>query len=456
MKYRLFALLFVCFFKGYSQQTPIFNLLRYDDDFSYLKNDTSKSWYSKLKYQPLSSDGNAYISFGGDFRYQYFYLRNERWGEFATVDWFLYARHIVHADLHLNQKLRMFVQLQSSIAPGKNNKSPVDQNTLDLQQAFIEYHSSGDVSQKLLLRFGRQELNYGSQRLVSVSEGPNNRQIFDAFKFQYAAKNLVTDLFYSHHLQDRKGVFDDRYDKNNRFFGSYTVLSDIPVFQNVDLYYFGLNKKRAVFDEAVGKENRHTIGTRVSGKTSSWRYDVEGDFQFGRFGGKRISAWQFSSNAGYKLNRLKFQPEIGLKTDVISGDEHAGDNLHRSFNPLFNRGGYFGLAALVSPVNLIDIHPSLKFELIKKKLATQIGYTAFWRYSKNDGFYGPGVSLLYSGNNTTNKFIGDQVVWQMTFSPNAFLYISPEFTWFRPGAYLKEVGPGKNLVYTGLTTQLKF
>ena len=231
MKYLLSALLIICFLKGYSQQTPIFHLLRYDDDFSYLKNDTSRSWYEKLKYHPLSKNGDAYLSFGGDFRYQYFYMLNERWGEVAKVDWFLYARNIVHADLHLNKEFRMFVQLQSSLAPGKNTKSPVDQNVLDLQQAFLEYHSTGDPSRKLLFRFGRQELNYGSQRLVSVSEGPNNRQIFDAVKFQYTAKNLVSDLFYSHHLQDRKGVFDDRYDKDNRFFGSYTVLSDVPVFQ---------------------------------------------------------------------------------------------------------------------------------------------------------------------------------------------------------------------------------
>jgi hypothetical protein len=186
------------------------------------------------------------------------------------------------------------------------------------------------------------------------------------------------------------------------------VLSDIPVFQNLDLYYFGLMKKNAVFDEAAGKENRHTLGTRVSGKTTSWRYDFEGNFQFGRFSGKRISAWTLSSNAGYRINQLKFQPEIGLKTDLASGDEHAGDNVHRSYNPLFPRGGYFGLAALVNPVNLIDIHPSLKFELIKNKLATQIGYAAFWRYSKSDGLYGPGVSLLYSGRNTHSKYVVDQ------------------------------------------------
>jgi hypothetical protein len=79
MKYFLFALLFSCFIKGYSQQTPTFNLPRYEDDFSYLKYDTSKTWYDELKYQPLSTNGNSYLSFGGDFRYQYFYMRNESW-----------------------------------------------------------------------------------------------------------------------------------------------------------------------------------------------------------------------------------------------------------------------------------------------------------------------------------------------------------------------------------------
>lgn len=63
----------------------------------------------------------------------------------------------------------------------------------------------------------------------------------------------------------------------------------------------------------------------------------------------------------YKFSKTKLKPEIGLKTELIRGDREYDDNKPETFNPLFPRGGYFGLAALIGPVNLIDIHPSLSF-----------------------------------------------------------------------------------------------
>ncbi len=55
-----------------------FKSLRYEEDYVSLKSDSSQSWYKNTKYKPLP--GNAYISIGGDIRYQYFHFKNEDWG----------------------------------------------------------------------------------------------------------------------------------------------------------------------------------------------------------------------------------------------------------------------------------------------------------------------------------------------------------------------------------------
>jgi len=41
----------------------------------------------------------------------------------------------------------------------------------------------------VLLRVGRQELMYGSQRLIAVREAPNNRIAFDGLKFIFNKKS---------------------------------------------------------------------------------------------------------------------------------------------------------------------------------------------------------------------------------------------------------------------------
>ena len=197
------------------------------------------------------------------------------------------------------------------------------------------------------------------------------------------------------------------------------------------MYYFGLWKSNARFDDGIGKEMRHSIGSRIWANKKFWRYDIEGLYQFGDFANKKIDAWTFSINTGYKFANAILKPEIGIKTELISGDATYNDNKLQTFNPLFPRGGYFGLVSLIGPANLFDIHPSFTLEL-SRRLFLNMDYDIFWRYSRNDGIYGPNVALIYSGNNSNQKSIGRQYSTYLEYTPNNFLYFRGEFTWFRP------------------------
>jgi Alginate export len=308
---------------------------------------------------------------------------------------------------------------------------------------------------KWLLRIGRQEFAYGSQRLIAVRDGPNNRQSFDALKGIFTAGNYKADLFFSHYVKAKKQLFDDGFNKDSKFWGAYLVRNKIPFLHNIDLYYLGLWKRKAVFDDGVAKEVRHSIGNRIWNNTGRVKYDMEAVYQFGKFAKKNISAWTLSFNTAYKLSQTGLKPEIGLKTEWISGDAAYDDNKLQSFNPLFPRGGYFGLASLIGPANLFDIHPSLTLELTRK-LFVDIDYDIFWRYSVNDGIYTPGVALIYSGKNNSYKNIGRQLTTDLVYMPNNFLYFRGEFTWFDAGSFLRAAGSGKDILFTGITAQIKF
>lgn len=439
------------------QTTPVFKPLRYDENHTALKNDSSDKWYNKIKYKPLNANGSTYISLGGELRYQYFYFKNEDWGESPKdKDGYILTRYLAHADFHAGKHFRTFVQLQSSLANGKlTTPSPVDENQLDLHQAFIDVTLPIANQQQLLLRTGRQEFSYGSQRLVSVRDGPNNRQSFDAVKLVYSNPVLKADVFFSHYVLAKRNIFDDGFNKNTKFWGAYFVVNKIPVLKNVDVYYFGLSKANATFDDGTGKEIRHSVGSRIWKKTGNWNYDFEGLYQWGKFADKGIAAWTLSSNAFYTFRQVKFEPQIGLKTELISGDKHYNDGKLNSFNPLFPRGAYFGLAALIGPSNLADMHPSISLDL-SKTVDLSFDCDIFWRYSSNDGIYAPNTSLIYSGKNISSKFIGQQYSTELAYTPNPFLYFRAEFTWFKSGSYLKSASLGKDIIFTGFTAQLKF
>lgn len=440
-----------------AQQYPDFKPLRFDEDYRVLAADTSQgNWYRTIKYTPLSASGNSFVSFGGDMRYQYFYVKNENWGDDPKdPDGYVLTRWLFHTDAHFGNHFRTFLQVQSSTADGKESTSPVDLNPLDLHQAFAEYTSSLGGGGSISFRFGRQELSYGSQRLVSMREGPNNRQAFDAAKLMLHNKNTKADFFYSNYVIAQKDIFDDEFTHDRKFWGSYITLNNLPLVKNLDIYYLGYRRSEATFNDAQGNEMRHSVGARSWGKYNGWRYDAEALYQFGKVGQKNINAYTTSLNGGYEFSGVRFKPEIGLKTEVISGDRREGDNSLQTFNPLFPRGAYFGLASVVGPSNLIDIHPSVNFEL-SKSIEWVVDYDMFWRYSTNDGIYAPNVAMIYPAGTSGARKIGRQLESEIVFQPNQYLYFRAEITWFQASDYLKASGAGKDIIFAGVTTQLKF
>jgi len=290
---------------------------------------------------------------------------------------------------------------------------------------------------------------------VSVRDAPNNRQAFDAARLIYGAPHMRFDAFYAYYVPAKPNIFDDGFNKNTQFWGGYAVLNKVPVFQNADVYYLGIRKKVAVFDAGTGQETRHSMGARVWSTTPEWVYDIEALYQFGNFAGNTISAWTASANVAYTFNNIRHKPQFGIKTEVISGDRNGNDGRLNTFNPLFPRGGYFGLAALIGPSNLTDVHPYFQLELTKN-LAFNVDYDLFFRMSRNDGIYAVNGKMIYSGKAGTSDQIGRQLGAELVFTPNRHLYLRQELTWFSAGEFLKQAGPGKDILMFGTTATFKF
>ena len=333
---------------------------------------------------------------------------------------------MLHTDWHLGKYVRAFVQLKSGLESFRTGgPRPIDEKKLDVEAAFVEVGTtSGD--NWLVLQAGRQELNYGSGRLVSVREGPNVRQSFDGAKLKGKYGEWRVDLFAVRPDLDKPGFFDNKPDHQTAFWGVYATR---PLRQKVsiDTYYLGLDRKAATFNRGTAHENRQSLGVRFSRqpvtKERDWDFDYEGVWQFGSFGANRIRAWTFASETGYSFPLARLRPRVSLRADVSSGDDPRKQELG-TFNPIFPIGNYFGVLADTGPgpVNFIDVHPRFQTWLTQSvSISTDV--VVQWRESLYDGVYAvPGFLLVPAGDSRA-RFVGYrpgiEARWQI--NPHAYL-----------------------------------
>jgi len=70
------------------------------------------------------------------------------------------------------------------LAPGKNILTPVDRDPVDIEQAFVAA-TEPVAGGTLIFQVGRQLIAFDLQRVVSLRDGPNLHQRYDAARVEY-------------------------------------------------------------------------------------------------------------------------------------------------------------------------------------------------------------------------------------------------------------------------------
>jgi alginate export protein len=442
-----------------SAKPPAYKQLRYDEDYAYLQDQSQRSdpW-DLIKYIPLGNGGVSYLSIGGEIRQRYEYFRNPVWGQEEQDDnGYWLQRYMLHTDVHLGNRVRFFGQIKSGIEIGRaGGPRGADEDQLDLHQAFVDIRAWADGKDSLALRIGRQEIGLGSSRLVSFREGPNVRQSFDGVRLGWRGGEWQIDGLATKPVETKRGFFDDAWDHTRSFWGVYAVgpFRALPKGR-VDLYYLGLDRKKARFDQGIGRELRHSIGARIWGQTESWDYNTELVYQWGSFGQGSIRAWTTASDTGYRIESIKFRPRFGLKADIASGDRDPTDGTLGTFNALFPKGAYFSEADLLGPYNLMDLHPSLQLNFTERISLIPDG-DFFWRQSTRDGVYGIPGNLIRSGHTSSARYIGSHSGLQLEWRLDRHITLTTIYLHFFPGPFLKETQPGRNVNFVALWVTYRF
>lgn len=434
-----------------------FRLMRYDEDYSKLRADTANKLYSHLKYIPLTGDKKAYLSIGGEARLEFAAFDNEDWGKMDLgKNDFLLQRYDLHTDVHLSDRFRFFIQLRSALENGrKNGPRPIDEDQLNIQNLFADLKLWKSKSDSLTLRAGRQELNYGAGRLISVREGPNARLYFTGLKAIYVYKNLSADFFAMEADNTAPGIFDNHRSKQINLWGVYTT-TKLLKSNSLDLYYIGYRKDQAVFDEGTANEKRHTLGARLWKSDTGFIYDIEAAYQFGKFGTENIRAWTASFDLGYSFGQLRSKPAFGIRNDYISGDGKKGDGTLGTFNPIYPKGGYFGFDPQVGPVNLIDIHPYGTIK-VTPGLTLLCDVVFNWRFSLNDGIYRPSGTFNFSGSGSDQRYIGTAYLTKLSYLITPMLTFDFGMQYFKTGPFINsKIQHPDNALLTNTRIAFKF
>jgi hypothetical protein len=433
---------------------PEFELLRQDEDYSYLRNDACKQHrWDALKYVRLGSNDDNFLTIGGEAREWYEGFRNALWGV-GTQDnnGYLLQRLMVYGDFHVSRRVRFFAQLTSAIEVGRNGgpRPIIDESKLWFTQSFADITlatGSDEKEDSLVMRIGRQELLFGSGRLVDFREGPNVHRSFDGVslrwkKARWSVTGLATKL-----VRNRTGFFDSLPNSGVTFWGIYAV-RPLPIKGgNIDLYYLGADRNLGVFDRGVGRELRHTIGTRFWGKRGGWDYNSEATLQLGKFGAGGLRAWASANDTGYTFRAARFRPRVSATLSVASGDKGNPNSPLGTFSPLFPTGLYYGQGSITlnGPSNLIQADPYVELQLTKS-VKVVVDTDFFWRTSLGDGVYGLATDLLVSGKGNSKRYVGSQpsagVYWQF----NRNLLLSVAYDHFSAGPFLRAATPTRRSV----------
>ncbi len=423
-------------------ERPVFETLRYNEDWTVLREKTnSTDPLDALKYIPFDTNGTFYASLGGEARLKYELYTEPVFNQKpADADGFLLQRYLLHADVHATPYFRVFGQLQSSLEDYRTGgPRPTDRDDLDLHQAFADVRAPLTDDDVVTLRAGRQEMGYGSQRLVSVRESPNNRLAFDAVRMLTQFGNWRADAWLGQPVEIDHGLFDDQRISETTFWGGYVTgpIECIPGLR-ADFYYLGLSRDNARFARGTADETRHSIGTRLFGRRAALDWNFEFVGQFGTFGNADILAWTAASDTGWTFADAPAKPRVFLRADIASGD-HGGSTLG-TFNPLFPRGAYFNEASLIGPQNLMDLQPGVDVALARTlKLTASCDFV--WRESLDDGVYGVALNLQVPPGASQERYVGTFPSLALSWQAQQHLNLTVNYVAYRFGDFVTQTQP---------------
>jgi hypothetical protein len=294
------------------------------------------------------------------------------------------------------------------------------------------------------LRGGRQELIFGSQRLVGPGDFSQVPKTFDGATTYVRVRDWTVIPFWTMAVPI---IHKYRFNESNmdrQFFGVFSSgpLYVLPI--DVDLYWLDANNKTASFNGTFGREHRHTLGGRAWGKIgqTGLDFEVEGAAQFGTIGRGDVLASMYTAVVEYTLPIRRLSSRVWVEFDYASGDDKPGGNVG-TFNPLYGDAHMFlGYIDYIGRQNILSPNAGLTLSPLRD-LTLSFGQYFFWRASDRDAVYDKSGAVLRAGA-TTARYVGAETDVYTTYNFTRHLLGYAGYSHFFTGEFINKTGPHKD------------
>lgn len=397
---------------------------------------------------------------GGQFRVRYEVKENA--GSFPnndfvrgldnSNDYFLF-RTKAHLGWSPETWFTAFVQGRDSHVVS-DERATTETDTFDLHQAYVRL---GDPKQfPLSLKVGRQEMLYGDERYIGISDWSNTGRTFDAAKLRFENETFWVDAFAGRLVLPRDEYFNVPNDYD-WFSGLYASTRKLVPWQDTDLYLLARNVSpqapNALAPGIPGTPSSardiYTAGTRwksAPGQLGDWDYTFEAAGQFGSINqaGMRREHRAFAVNGtgGHTWKKVWCEPRVAAGYDFGSGDSSPTDDRNETVELLFgtNHRPYgvmdlFGLRNMHIPRAGASLKPV-------KNLTVSLDWLGFWLADTADSLYpesGPARNQNgYGRNPSFDSYVGSEVEMLVNWRVAGWGNLQAGYGHFFVGEYIRQ------------------
>jgi hypothetical protein len=333
--------------------------------------------------------------------------------------------------------------------------APPYENHLDLRMGYLEL---GDPdSRTLSLRAGRQEINFGDQRLVGGTNWSNNARTFDAVRATVRYHGYRLDAFAaSVVVANPDGL--DRPNPGDNLHGLYGGIEKLVPRAVIEPYLFWRLSPRQTAETGVrGNLDSKTAGVRWVGKLPPrFDYGAEMAMQRGSLGPDRVRAWAGHWVAGYTLDAA-WKPRLVAEYNFASGDHDPRDGTRGTFDHLYpTPHDKYGLCDQVGWRNIHDLKYGVEAKP-HRRLGGTASYHNWWLADAHDALYAAnGTVIARKADGTAGRHVGQEIDVQAAFSVSKQMIISAGAGHIFPGEFLRKATPGSGYTYPFLMLAYTF
>jgi Alginate export len=310
-------------------------------------------------------------------------------------------------------------------------------DTFDLRQGYLDLHSKS-------VRFiaGRQELRYGDERVVGISDWTNTSRTWDGFLLRVGNKNKL-DLFTTSVVIIHPTSLDT-HGAGLTFHGAVGTLTTLLPKTTFQPFLLVRALPRVRSQQGIyGNETEFTpgiIATRAP--NSGLDYTVTGTIQRGTYSNDSIHAGSAIIKIGYTEEHLPWSPRVGFEYDFASGNAHrnpmrisTNDQQYPSNHNAFGLVDLFGFQNIQQFRGDLDLTPLPNLSLFLQTGSLQLAT------SRDNVYNGSGAPLVNAPvTGFSGKDIGTEFDASAKYVLKKYLVINVGVGHFFPGQVMTQNG----------------